>query len=230
MRQHGFTLIEMIVVVTIIAIFTTVGIVTFRDASRQARDTDRQADLKLLKSAVEQYRQKYGRYPEGCKPAGEWSGQIGTQYACADGSSQYIVGLAPEFISALPQEKFLKGTDSGYVYVTNRDNTNTLANDPGTVYKIEAKKTVESETVTEEHPMRSCDVNNPYHTERGQYGGGMCTSVYRSPYNNTPPSHCEFNNPIFEKSYAVWGGYANAVGNDDRAIERETENIICAIP
>lgn len=212
MQQRGFTLVEMIVVVAVIAIFTTVGVSTFRDASKQARDTDRQADLKILQSAVEQYRQKNGRYPAGCRGSDQWSGQSGTQYACADGSSQYIVGLAPEFISALPQEKFLKGTDSGYVYTTNND---------GTVYKIEAKKTVESEIVGYTHKMKSCDIQN-------ETSPGMCEVVARSPYNNNTPGHCQDTSPIFQTSYAVWGGYANVV-NDDRALERQTENIICAI-
>lgn len=211
MRQSGFTLVEMIVVVSVIAIFTTVGLATFRDAGKQARDADRQADLRLLQSAVEQYKQKNGRYPARCvtTSGSSWSGQVSTVYACADGSSQYIVGLAPEFISALPQEKFFKGTDSGYVYTTNAD---------GTVYKIEAKKTVESETVTYNHIMKSCDIG---YVDRF----GMCDNV--TSIGGTP-SWCQETDPTFQKSYAVWGGYANVVGSDI-VLERQTENIICAI-
>ena len=221
MRQQGFTLVEIIVVVTIISLLSGVSFFAYGEASKKTRDKDRQADLRTLQAAVELYKQKNGRYPAGCSTTSgsAWSGQIGTVYACADGSNQYIVGLAPAYIPKMPYDRRLNDTDSGYVYSTNTD---------GTVYKIEAKKTVESETVTWDHPLRSCDVNNPNHTVNGVAGNGMCIAVAKSPYDNNTPNHCQEYDATFQTSYALWGGYAPATA--DIVVERLTENIVCAIP
>lgn len=217
MRQQGFTLVEIIVVVTIITILTGVSIFAYNEASKKSRDKDRQADLRTLQAAVELYKQKNGRYPAGCRGPGVWSGQIGTQYACADGSNQYIIGLAPTFIPKMPNDRRLNGTDSGYVYTTNTD---------GTVYKIEAKKTVESEIINWDHPLRSCDVNNPNHYVNNVAGNGMCIQVTSNSGNT--PNHCQEYDSTFQTSYALWGGYA--ASSDDRFVERFTEDIVCAVP
>lgn len=219
MQQRGFTLVEMLIVITVILLITSVGMFSYSEASKRSRDTDRQADLRTLQAAVELYKKQNGQYPAGCRGDNQWSGQIGTQYACADGSNQYIVGLAPTYIPALPNDKHLNGTDSGYVYVTNQQKT---------VYKIEARKTVEAETVGNLHPLASCEINNPNHIgENGREDNGMCVNVY-SINNGDTPAWCQEGNSIFQTSYAVWGGYANA--SDDRGVERQTENIVCAIP
>ena len=210
MQTRGFTLVEIIVVVTIVSLLSGVGFLNYSVATKRARDDDRKADIITLKTAIELYKTRNGRYPAGCRAAGQWSGQIGTSYACLDGSSQYIVGLAPAFIPTLPQEKKLNGLDSGYVYVTNA---------AGTVYKFEAKKTVESEVVTSVHKFASCDVNSENHPD-----GGMCIREY--PSNNTP-NWCQDYDTTFQTTYGVWGGYANA--SSDLDVERDTEDIICAI-
>lgn len=216
MKQKGFTLVEIIIVVSIISILTSVSVFSYAEASKKARDKDRQADLRTLQAAVELYKQKNGRYPAGCKGPGVWSGQIGSVYACADGSNQYIVGIAPGYIPKLPNDKRVNSTDAGYVYSTNTD---------GTVYKIEAKKTVESEIVNWDHPLRSCDVNNPNHYVNNVAGNGMCIQVTSNGGNT--PDHCQEYNSTFQTSYALWGGYA--ASTDDRFVEQLTENIVCAI-
>jgi prepilin-type N-terminal cleavage/methylation domain-containing protein len=208
MKMRGFTLIEMVVVVAIIAILSSVGIFSYNEASKKSRDGNRQADLKMMQAGIELYKQKNGRYPEGCNGPGVWSGQLGTTYACSGGSAQYILGLAPQFIRFLPQEKRLNGTDSGYVYTTNTD---------GTVYKIEARKTVESEIVNYTNPLKSCDATNS--------STGYCDATY--PTGNKP-NHCFETDTIFQKTYGLWGGYA--VSSNSILVERLTEDITCEIP
>lgn len=222
MQQRGFTLVEMLIVVTIILVITSVGMFSYSEASKRSRDTDRQADLRTLQAAVELYKQQNGQYPVGCRGAGAWSGQIGTQYACADGSNQYIVGLAPIYIPVLPNDKHLNGTDSGYVYTTNTDRS---------VYKIEARKTVESETVTAAHKLASCEMNNQEHINENrpnEVDGGTCVQVAKAPYSGGTPEHCQEYSAVFQTSYALWGGFGK--GSAYRDVERETENVICAIP
>jgi prepilin-type N-terminal cleavage/methylation domain-containing protein len=213
MKSRGFTLVEMIVVVSIIAILSGVGLFQYNEASKKSRDYDRQSDLKNVQAALDLYKQKYGRYPARCTPKNgtAWSGQLGTNYECQDGSGQYITGLAPEFIAALPQDKKLNGSDSGYVYTVNAE---------GTVYKFEAKKTVESETIQTGHKLASCDVYDFNHAD-----GGMCVRV-ASQGNNTP-DWCQDYNGTFQTSYAVWGGFANS--SSATFVERYTEDVVCAV-
>ena len=62
--KNGFTLIELLIVVAIIAVLLGVGSVSFTTARRQGRDATRQADLKAVGSALEQYFADNRVYPE----------------------------------------------------------------------------------------------------------------------------------------------------------------------
>jgi len=52
--KRGFTLLEMLVVIGIIAILVGIGSVAYSTAQKKARDAKRQADLKSFQSAMEQ--------------------------------------------------------------------------------------------------------------------------------------------------------------------------------
>lgn len=63
-KKNGFTLIELIVTVTIIAVLTVVGIISYSGTSKKARDNRRMADLEKIRIALELYRQATGStYP-----------------------------------------------------------------------------------------------------------------------------------------------------------------------
>lgn len=63
--QHGFTLIELMVVVAIIGILMAAGIVAFSGAQRNARDAKRRADVDAIGKAFEQYYSNNQRYTNG---------------------------------------------------------------------------------------------------------------------------------------------------------------------
>lgn len=65
--RNGFTLIELLVVISIIAILSTIGLLTYSSVLEQGRDSKRQADLRLIQSALEQYHADQKYYP---KPVG----------------------------------------------------------------------------------------------------------------------------------------------------------------
>lgn len=54
--QKGFTLVELMVVIAIIAILATVGIVFFSNAQKNARDTKRRNDIDAIATALENAR------------------------------------------------------------------------------------------------------------------------------------------------------------------------------
>jgi prepilin-type N-terminal cleavage/methylation domain-containing protein len=64
-RKNGFSLIELLVVATIIIVLTTIGIITFQNAGRNARDSKRKTDLETVRQALVLYRSDNTSYPTG---------------------------------------------------------------------------------------------------------------------------------------------------------------------
>jgi len=223
--------------ISIIGILLTVIVIGFSDSQAQSRDAKRQADLRTVEAALALYKQKYGEYPQGCNAAGSWSGQAGTDHACT-GGSEYIVGLAPEFIPELPRDPRTVTGDQGYAYLVNSE---------GTVYKFMARNSVEADDLSYEHPFQSCPRSNATAvvvttaSERvdcsvpDSSGGNndlaanagcdiaICDRLYRSSNafgqqrydrfetggGSALMEHCNEGNVEFESSYAVWGGIAD---------------------
>lgn len=115
--QKGFTLIEMIVVVAIIGILTTIVLAALNQARAKARDADRYADLKQVQLALEIYRDVHGEYPD---TGGEWQSICNGDYTNS-GADGYIPNLAPQYIPVLPVEELSSGCPDqgavgGYIY------------------------------------------------------------------------------------------------------------------
>lgn len=65
--QKGFTMIELLIVMAIIAALATIFISTFPNSQKKARDAQRRSDLKQYQTALELYANKSttGSYPPG---------------------------------------------------------------------------------------------------------------------------------------------------------------------
>ncbi|MFZ2153127.1 MAG: type II secretion system protein [Microgenomates group bacterium] len=75
-KEFGFTLFELLVSISIIAILTAIAIVSFGSAQKKARDAKRMQDLSLVQKAAEQYYMlSSSSYPVNLSSA--WS--VGTQ-------------------------------------------------------------------------------------------------------------------------------------------------------
>lgn len=61
-RVLGFSLVELLVVMTIMGLLAAMGVVNFRSASRKARNERRQADIEKLRAGLEVYRSANGSY------------------------------------------------------------------------------------------------------------------------------------------------------------------------
>lgn len=62
-KKLGFTFIEILVVITIISIVTTLGVTTYGSFLKQSRDAKRKGDLEQIRAAVEMYKSKNDLYP-----------------------------------------------------------------------------------------------------------------------------------------------------------------------
>ncbi len=72
--KPGFTLIEVLVAATIIALLTSIGVVSYQAANRQARDAKRKADLEQIRAALQIYRGDCGAYPASVSFGGSFTG------------------------------------------------------------------------------------------------------------------------------------------------------------
>jgi len=63
-KKNGFSLIELIVVITIIAVITAIGTVSFAGTNKKARDGRRLADLEKIRMALEVAKQVGTTYPD----------------------------------------------------------------------------------------------------------------------------------------------------------------------
>ena len=62
-KRLGFSLIELLVVISIIAIITSIAVANFITAQRQARDSARKEIITNAQTALEQYYAEYSAYP-----------------------------------------------------------------------------------------------------------------------------------------------------------------------
>lgn len=60
---RGFSLMEILIAVSILGILTTIGISGFSAISRGGRDALRKSDLEQMRSALEIYKSDNGQYP-----------------------------------------------------------------------------------------------------------------------------------------------------------------------
>jgi prepilin-type N-terminal cleavage/methylation domain-containing protein len=242
----GFTLVELLVAISIISILAAVVYANFNDGSKQSRDAERKADLINVQAALELYRQENGRYPAGCNGAGNWSSQADADtYDCPGDSSQYIVGLAPKYIKVLPKDPKLNGADSGYMYLTNTD---------GTVYKFVARKTLEGTPYNSYlKDFAACDADDSVlfastpitglpqegtYSSNPAYAYSSCNRISNGAggWIALGSSDCVLSN--ISTSLAVWGGYADPaqvpdagiIDTPEEKVEYGTEQIICDMP
>ncbi len=61
--RKGFTLIELIIVVSIISVLVALGTSIYASAQRSSRDGKRKTDLANIQAALEQYRSNNNSYP-----------------------------------------------------------------------------------------------------------------------------------------------------------------------
>lgn len=108
-RRKGFTLMELLITVSIIAILIAIGIASYSTINKQSRDTKRKSDIEQIRSALEMYRADHdGAYPS--VGSGAWTDASGL-----------AATLATSYILAIPSDP--KGSAQPYMYeATNLSN------------------------------------------------------------------------------------------------------------
>lgn len=60
----GFTIVELLIVIVVIAILAAISVVAYRGVQERARNADRVADVNAIQKAVEMFAVDHGSYPK----------------------------------------------------------------------------------------------------------------------------------------------------------------------
>lgn len=117
LKTRGFTLIEMMVVVLIIALLAGAVIVNVDVARKKSRDSKRIADIGLIATALQSYYADNHAYPVTVTPLSD----TGWKY---DKVANWVPGLVPTYLSVLPKDPINDYPPGNYTYWYNSDGAN----------------------------------------------------------------------------------------------------------
>ena len=102
MKEKGFTLVEMLLVLAIIGILVTILIPSVVDVTRDTKEKQVKADLRLLQAALSQYYIKYNDFPASGDQT--WAGKL--------------LAMRPRVLEKEPQDPFAPAdaADTYYQY------------------------------------------------------------------------------------------------------------------
>lgn len=83
MKSRGFTIVELLIVIVVIAILASITIVAYNGIQQNARDSGRKSDIAAIAKALKMYAADNGNYigsGSGCGSAGNGSGWMYYDY------------------------------------------------------------------------------------------------------------------------------------------------------
>ncbi|OGE75347.1 MAG: hypothetical protein A3C85_02345 [Candidatus Doudnabacteria bacterium RIFCSPHIGHO2_02_FULL_48_21] len=120
----GFTIIELLVVISIIALLASVILVSLNSARAKARNAKRVSDLLQIQTALELYYDDNNRYPV----SGGWRSQCAGWGSLAQNLVVYdpaaAKGIVPAYMAWLPADPSMNAAANTACYIYNSDGVN----------------------------------------------------------------------------------------------------------
>ena len=118
-RQTGFTIVELLIVIVVIAILAAISIVAYNGIQQRARDSQRSNDIATIQKALEMYHVNNGGYP-ACSVTAYQPG--GVRGSCYSDSVNFVAALSPKYLAAVPKDPVNSGEQRyRYVFGSKKD-------------------------------------------------------------------------------------------------------------
>lgn len=118
-NKKGFTIIELLVVVAIIAILASVAVSSLTEHRAKTRDAKRMQDLLQIRTAIELYHLEHGHYPI----TSTWTSFNAPAYVnngvVNPNASSIAAALAPYLSGTIEDPVGATQSDAGYLYRSN---------------------------------------------------------------------------------------------------------------
>ena len=110
-KQKGFTIVELLIVVVVIAILAAITIVSYNGITANAKFSKLKADLSSVNKAILLYHADNGFYPNSTSAC--VNGWCGWDQVTGDA---FVPNVSPEYITALPQLPTENVTQDTFLY------------------------------------------------------------------------------------------------------------------
>ena len=152
-KSSGFTLLELIVVIAIVGLFSALVLVSVTEVRKKARDTKRMQDISQIQRALELYYDQYGVYPtpdfDGC---GGWD--VGNR------DLPLLNTRLDEFMPNTPEDPYYSGNCIGYRYYRYEAGTGDCDPKKGAFYVLGITNFEASDLSAVSSPGWSCPLRN----------------------------------------------------------------------
>jgi type II secretion system protein G len=116
-RQKGFTIVELLIVIVVVAILAAITIVAYNGIQQRARDSQRKNDVKTIVKAIELYYADNGSFPTsnctlgtGCAINSAWT-------TTADASwPNFVSQLVPQYLASVPKDPLATTSTSAAIH------------------------------------------------------------------------------------------------------------------
>lgn len=117
-KQNGFTIVELLIVIVVIAILAAISVVAYSGVQSRARDAQRASDVVVILKALELYKADNGTYPPGTSsPHGNGCTGNGYSYSWATDGTWMKELVDGNYLSKVPVPPKNDCTNSHYAYI-----------------------------------------------------------------------------------------------------------------
>lgn len=119
----GFTLVELLIAISILAIWAVIGLISFRQVLQNSRDSKRLSDIRQIQSALEEYRADQHVYPQKGTICDNGTFKVGCPLTDSTGNKKYINPVpsdptGPDYLYELSGSSYCL-----YAHMENTQNT-----------------------------------------------------------------------------------------------------------